>query len=90
MSKYYGQEFMVQGACPSPYPTKAHTWESLEQAVSQFEEFAADCENSGYEPMPHWLYEGAPKGDETLLGYPDWPDKIVRVGPRGNIIMENC
>jgi len=87
--KYYGQEFMVHMLCPSPYPTKAQTWDSFEQAFSQYEEFVADCANTEYDPMPHWLYEGEPDGDEQKYGYPDMYDKIIRVGPRGTIIVEN-
>lgn len=88
--KCYGQEFMVDRICPSPYPTKAQTWESLEQAVSQYEEFVADCENTEYTPSPHWLYLGKPDGDETMYGYPDVFDYIIRVGPRGKVIVEDC
>lgn len=86
--KVYGQSFLVE---PNtwPYPTKAQTWNSVTEAKRSFEEFIQDCYNFGHTPCDHWLYIGEPDGDEEKYGYPNYPDKILKVGPKGGVIVRN-
>lgn len=83
--KVYGQSFLVKpNTCP--HPTKAHTWLSLQKAKDSYAEFVQECDNMGQTPAPHWLYVGEPDGDEERYGYPDYPDYILDIGPRGGVI----
>jgi len=63
----------------SPYPSKAHNWATMEDLY---------CDNFGSRPAPLWIFRGECAGDEEKYGYPDYPDHIMRVGPRGGIIVE--
>ena len=81
--KYYGMDFQTYPA--GVHPTKANTWHTLEEIKIQYEEFCADCEKYGQEPLPHFVYVGQPDGDEEKYGYPDYPDYIISQGPRGGI-----
>jgi len=75
ITKYYSQEFQTYPC--GPYPTKARTWDSLEEIQSEYDEFCDDCENQGQIALPLWVYVGEPAGDEERYGYPDYPDYVV-------------
>jgi len=86
--KCYSENFRYEGD-NNPYPSKAQTYSSIEEAVSKYKDFVQESENfSSGKPAPLWLYFGEPDGDEEQYGYPDWYDKLIRVGPRGGIICE--
>ncbi len=72
----------------SPYPSKAHNWATMEDLYSAYAEFVQTCDNFGSRPAPLWIFRGECAGDEEKYGYPDYPDHIMRVGPRGGIIVE--
>lgn len=84
---FYSQGFQVECAT-NIYPTEARTWDNLNQIVQSYEEFVSDCSNFDQKPIPLWVYIGTPDGDEEIYGYPDWPDYIIRIGPRKNIIVD--
>ena len=87
----FSDRFMVRelGTGTNAYPGKAHTYKSIAEAVSKYTEFVQDCKNFGTgEPLPLYLFWGEPNGDEEKSGYFEFPDRFIRVGPRGGIIVE--
>lgn len=71
-----------------PYPSKAHNWASIEELYGAYAEFVQTCDNFGSSPAPLWIFRGVCEGNEEQHGYPNYPDNIMRVGPRGGIIVE--
>lgn len=87
--KCYAHAFRYEGD-NNPHPSKAYTYESIADALSAYRDFVQESENFGTgTPSPMWLYFGEPDGDEEKYGYPDFPDRYIRVGPRGGVIVEN-
>ena len=74
----------------SPYPSKAHNWDSMRHVYMAYYDFVQTCENFGSVPAPLWIFNGECAGDEEKYGYPDFPDRIMRIGPRGGIITERA
>lgn len=81
--KVYGPDFMVYPI--SPYPPKAVAFDSIKAAKTAYEEFVQDCENFGQRPADAWLFIGEPDRDEEQYGYPDYPDFVIKSGPRGGV-----
>lgn len=74
--KCYGQEFRLEYD-NFPCPTKAQTWDSLEECIEAYEEFLVECERNDQEAATFWVYLGKPDGDEEVYGYPDYPDYFL-------------
>ena len=75
----------------NPNPGRVCTFDSLDECISQYEEFVADCENCGCIPSPLWVYLGKPDGNEHKYGFPDYPDYIVRKHTtRNKVIAEKA
>ena len=73
----------------NPHPSKAYTYSSVAEAICKYGDFVQESENFGTgKPAPLRLYFGEPDGDEEKYGYFDFPDRYIRVGPRGGIIVE--
>ena len=84
----FSESFRYEGD-NNPHPSKAHTYNSVSEAISKYGDFVQESDNFGFgKPAPLWLYFGTPDGDEEKYGYRDWPDRYIRVGPRGGIIIE--
>ena len=84
----YSEQYRYEGDI-NPHPSKAHTYTSISEAISKYTDFVQESENFGFgKPAPLWLYFGEPNGDEEKYGYPDMYDKIIRVGPRGAVVVE--
>lgn len=86
--KCYTPQFEV--GWPSPCPSKAHPFSSLKEAMATYEEFVADAANFGQTPLSAPVYLGEPDGDEEQLGYPDYPDYILKTGKRGAVLLEKA
>ena len=86
----YSEDFKVMGdTCP--HPTKANTYESIDECVSKYDEFCHECENIGFgEPLPLFVYLGKPDGDELTYGYPNYPDYIVEKKINNKIMAERA
>ncbi len=89
--KCYSQGFRVKED-RNPHPTKAHTFQTLEECRSKYEDFVSDCINmSAGTPAPLWVYLGEPEGDEEKYGYPDYPDYFVRLHTeRHKVVIEKA
>lgn len=89
MTTYYGEAFRF-ASDNSPYPSKAYTYESLEDAKNCYLEFVADAEKFGFgEPKDWWLYKGTPDGDEEKYGYPEFPDYVLSTPVGGGELVVN-
>jgi hypothetical protein len=84
--KCYSPEFNVTPT--GVFPSKAVQWDSLKKCIDSYREFIKDCDKFGQNPVPLFIFNGEAEGNEEQYGYPDWPNYIVRVGPRGGIIKE--
>ncbi len=81
--KIFGPEFdTIPMSC---YPLKAQTFDTLEQARSNYAYFLEECDRWGQTPASAALYIGEPDGDEENYGYPDYPDYLISQGPRGGV-----
>lgn len=91
--KCFGPEFRVGRTNSFPYPADPHGFVSLKHMVTCYEEFAQMCDNWGQKPAPQWVYFGDVLEVENANGvwlYPDYPDRILDVGPRGGIQIQGC
>ena len=80
--KVFGYFDTAPASC---YPQKATDFASVAEAKEAFERFVEDCDRHGQFGPIAVLFAGKSDGDEETCGYPDCPDFVSEIGPKGGV-----
>jgi len=77
--------YFTEGYNNHCYPVKATNYPSLKAAMADLEKRWGDSLVGNPFPVGY-IYRGKADGDEEKLGYPEYPDYLLKVGRRGGFV----
>ena len=68
----------------TPHPSEPQSFESRDHALRVLHAQAVEHFQFSESSLTLTLFEGSPAGDETICGYPDYPDQMYRADTNGS------